>query len=87
MQGREVTDTVRRWSGIFATRRFYLTPVPTYAGGAMAMGFASKSDVLMPDEHQLNHKAQSLPGLRYYTGAAHLGAFGLPRFVQALLVD
>jgi spermidine synthase len=87
MQGDEVTNTYRRWRSYFATRSFYLTPVPTYAGGAMAMGFASKSNVKSPDHATLLHRTEQLNTLKYYTPEVHLGAFGLPKYVQDLMID
>jgi spermidine synthase len=87
MQGDEVTNTYRRWKSYFQTRSFYLTPVPTYAGGAMAMGFASKALIATPSIDDLSARSNALMGLRYYTPEVHHGAFGLPRFVQDLMVD
>jgi spermidine synthase len=87
MQGDEVTNTYRRWKSYFQTRSFYLTPVPTYAGGAMAMGFASKALIATPSFDDLSARSNALMGLKYYTPEVHLGAFGLPRFVQDLMVD
>jgi spermidine synthase len=87
MQGNEVTTTYRRWKPFFKTRSFYLTPVPTYVGGAMAMGFASKSDITEPSHAQLEKRAKDICDVRYYSPEVHLGAFGLPTFVQNLMVD
>jgi spermidine synthase len=87
LQGDEVTDTYRRWKPLFQTRRFYLTPVPTYAGGAMAMGFGIKQAISHPSIEILKERVLSLSGLKYYTPEIHLGAFGLPKFVQNLMVD
>lgn len=87
MQGDEVTNTYRRWKSYFQTRSFYLTPVPTYAGGAMAMGFASKARIEMPSINALTARSNELSQLRYYTAEVHHGAFGLPRFVQDLMID
>ena len=87
MQGDEVTSTYRRWKPFFRTRSFYLTPVPTYVGGAMAMGFASKSEITQPSHAQLEKRAKEICDLRYYSPEVHLGAFGLPTFVQNLMVD
>ena len=87
MQGDEVTNTYRRWRSYFATRSFYLTPVPTYAGGAMAMGFASKSNIKSPDHATLLRRTKQLNTLKYYTPDVHLGAFGLPKYVQDLMID
>ena len=86
-RGDEVTNTYRRWQSSFQTRKFYLTPVPTYAGGAMAMGFASKSTLTIPSVHDLSERSRVLPRLRYYTPEIHHGAFDLPRYVQDLMVD
>ena len=87
MQGNEVTSTYRRWRPFFRTRSFYLTPVPTYVGGAMAMGFASKSEITQPSRTQLERRAKEICEIRYYSPEVHLGAFGLPTFVQNLMVD
>lgn len=87
MQGDEVTSTYRRWKPFFRRRSFYLTPVPTYVGGAMAMGFASKSEITQPSHAQLEKRAKEICDLRYYSPEVHLGAFGLPTFVQNLMVD
>jgi spermidine synthase len=87
MQGDEVTNTYRRWKSYFQTRSFYLTSVPTYAGGAMAMGFASKALITRPSITDLTERAIVLAGLKYYTPEVHHGAFGLPRFVQDLMVE
>ena len=87
MQGDEVTSTYRRWKPFFRTRSFYLTPVPTYVGGAMAMGFACKSEITEPSHAQLEKRTKEICDIRYYSPEVHLGAFGLPTFVQNLMVD
>ena len=78
LQGQELTNTFQRWKGLFATRWCYLTTVPTYVGGPMAMGFASPSAMTLPDLKTLHARTEQLQGLKYYTPEAHLGAFGLP---------
>lgn len=87
MQGDEVTNTYQRWKPFFTTRSFYLTSVPTYSGGAMAMGFARKSEIKNPDHRTLLHRTDHLKELKYYTPEVHLGAFGLPKYVQDLMID
>ena len=87
MQGDEVTNTYQRWKPHFLTRKFYLTPVPTYAGGSMAMGFASKNQLGTPTLAQLKTQFRPLINLKYYTPEVHLGSFGLPKYVADLLVD
>lgn len=87
LQGDEVMSTYRRWKPFFSTRAFYLTPVPTYVGGAMAMGFASKSEITQPSLARLEERTEEIFDLKYYSPEVHLGAFGLPTFVQNLMVD
>ena len=87
MQGDEVTNTYQRWKPHFQTRKFYLTAVPTYAGGVMAMGFASKNEVEEPSLAKLKNRSELLEHLRYYTPQVHLGSFGLPKYVWDLLID
>ena len=87
MQGDEITSTYRRWKPYFKTRSFYLTPVPTYIGGTMAIGFASKSEITEPSLAKLEECAKGIRDLRYYSPEVHLGAFGLPRFIRSLMVD
>jgi spermidine synthase len=87
MQGDEVTNTFRRWNGVFESRRFYLTTVPTYAGGPMAMGFAQKHHRPDPDLQTLETRHRALGALRYYTPEIHKSAFGLPQYVQDLMRD
>ena len=53
----------------------------------MAMGFASKSDIKAPDNETLSHRTEQLRELKYYTPEVHLGAFGLPKYVQDLMID
>jgi len=53
----------------------------------MAMGFASKALITMPSVDDLSARSNVLAGLKYYTPEVHHGAFGLPRFVQDLMVD
>ena len=87
MQSDEVKNTYQRWKPYFQTRKFYLTAVPTYAGGLMAMGFASKNKVEEPTLTKLKNRSGLLENLRYYTPEVHLGSFGLPKFVEDLLID
>ena len=87
MQGDEVTNTYRRWSGVFDSREFYLTTVPTYAGGPMAMGFAQKTECPKPTLAELTARCKPLGRLGYYTPEIHLAAFALPHYCRQLLVD
>jgi spermidine synthase len=65
----------------FADVTYYLVPVPTYIGGAMALGWASD------DPGQRRHTATTLlargvpAGLRYYTPEVHLAGFAHPAWM------
>jgi spermidine synthase len=60
---------------------YYLTVVPTYIGGAMALGFATD----VPDRRGVTsgdlHGRGVPPGLRYYTPEMHVAAFAHPRWM------
>lgn len=74
------TQAAQREAG-FALVDYYLAVVPTYIGGAMALGFAT-------DEPAVRHvdaaalAARGVPsGLRYYTPDVHTGAFAHPAWM------
>jgi len=74
------TQSAQRAAG-FAAVSYYLTVVPTYVGGAMALGFASDDpDRLRADAATL--RARGVPeGLRYYTPEVHVAAFAHPAWM------
>lgn len=84
LQGFEITDTYLKRKEHFAVATFYMAPVPTYAGGFMAFGFATdcvdyeevNSEILQKRLHEVKGK------MRYYTPAIHRGSFALPPFIQ-----
>ena len=73
--------------GAFPDVAFYLTSVPSYAGGPMAHGFLSAGpDALRVPVEILTerHHASGL-ALRCWTPAHHAAAFALPGYVAALV--
>lgn len=89
LQGQEVTDTYRRRRPYYADVGFYLAAVPTYVGGFMALGWASKSTrprTESADTIKARFDAAPVP-TRYYTPELHKAAFALPKFVQDLIRD
>ncbi|MDA8230676.1 MAG: polyamine aminopropyltransferase [Magnetospirillum sp.] len=89
LQGQEVTDTYRRRKPHFADVGYYLAAVPTYVGGFMALGWASKS--ARPRAETLEairsrFERDPIP-TRYYTPEIHKASFALPKFVQDLIRD
>jgi spermidine synthase len=78
----ELVDTQHaQMAAGFALVDYYLTVVPTYVGGAMALGFASDA----PERRVLDAaalRARPVPaGLRYYTPEVHVGAFAHPAWM------
>ena len=87
MQGEELTGTMRAFKTLFADWGCYLTHVPTYAGGPMALGWGSKSGTARAVDLDVLQARFAAAGIetRYYTPEVHLAAFALPRYVQALM--
>jgi spermidine synthase len=87
MQGGELRGTVRLLRPLFADVGCYLAAVPTYVGGFMALGWASDNAALRtvaPDVLEQRFAAAAIE-TRYYTPAAHRGAFALPKYVADLI--
>ncbi|MEW5727068.1 MAG: polyamine aminopropyltransferase, partial [Pseudomonadota bacterium] len=89
LQGQEVTDTYRRRKPHFTDVGFYVAAVPTYVGGFMALGWASRSTRPGAEtvETIRSRFAAAPVATRYYTPDLHKAAFALPRFVQDLIQD
>ncbi len=88
MQGDELTQSVALFREKFSEGRCYVASIPTYYGGVMALGWASKGSVSHKsfNREAIAKRLQTL-GLqtKYYTPDVHLGAFCLPRYVEKLL--
>lgn len=77
MQPQELSGSLRAFKALFKYYGCYLAGVPSYAGGPMALGFASQADyanIARPSEFKL----------RYYNTAVHHAAFALPNYIKAL---
>ncbi len=84
LQGAELARSHARLKPLFADTTFYLTAVPSYAGGFMALGWAStepanRQIALETVEMRL---AEAAIETRYYTPAVQLAAFALPRYIM-----
>lgn len=86
-QAQELSDTATRLKRIFDNAGAYLTVVPTYVGGIMALGWATDGDPLNDrDTAELEMRIQSADlDTQYYNAATHRAAFALPPFIQKLL--
>lgn len=80
----ELVDTQRaqRAAG-FALVDYYLAVVPTYIGGAMALGFAADAPAVRRVDAATLHARGVPQGLRFYTPEVHLGAFAHPAWMVA----
>jgi spermidine synthase len=89
-QPKELETVCGRLTASFAGVRPYLAPVPTYAGGMLALVAAGESrDALRPPCNVLRERFGPLQGqTRYYTPEVHRAAFTLaPSFKPASLRD
>ncbi len=86
-QGDEVTNSYRRLSTQFSDVSLYLTVVPTYVGGFMALGWATDDKALRKQTEADIAPRFDAAGLktRYYTPGIHAAAFALPPFIAELL--
>jgi spermidine synthase len=86
-QPEEVTSGYSKLSGLFADVSFFLAAVPTYAGGAMALGWASDDKALRRLSVETLHPRFEASGIatRYYSPAVHAGSFALPPEISALM--
>jgi spermidine synthase len=87
-QPEEMTDTLRQMSETFANQGVYLSVVPTYIGGYMALTWAS-NDAKLGVASRFKDVAKAFKAAKidtdYYTPEIHAAAFALPPWVQRLI--
>jgi spermidine synthase len=85
MQADELRETSARRAQFFPHVGAYVAAVPTYVGGFMTLGFASKAaglESLVVDEIRARaERAGILGSTRYWTPEIHAGAFNLPPYI------
>ncbi len=87
LQPDELRQTMRAFRALFPDWGCYLTHVPSYAGGPMALGWGSlskKGRGVDPAVLAKRFEAANLT-TRYYTPEVHKAAFALPAYIAALL--
>jgi spermidine synthase len=86
LQGSELSSSVGLLRSMFADATCFLAPVPTYAGGFMAFGWASDDASLSPVavETLIDRFRDADLKTRYYTPEIHKAAFALPPYIEAL---
>jgi spermidine synthase len=79
----ELHNTVYNFAGLFADAGCYLTVVPTYSGGFMALGWGTDNAALRDVSLQTLQQRFEAADLkcRYYTPDVHKAAFALPGFI------
>lgn len=83
----ELHNTMFNFAKLFADSGCYLTVVPTYAGGFMALGWGTDDKSLRTqDEATLQTRFETTDlGCRYYNPAIHRAAFALPGFIGEIV--
>jgi spermidine synthase len=83
-QEEELFNTVFNFAQLFNDAGCYLTVVPTYTGGFMALGWGTDNPDLRDVSVETLQQRYEDAGLdcRYYTPAVHKAAFALPGFIQ-----
>ena len=89
LQPAEVTTTYRRLGPLFTDVGFYVTAVPTYIGGLMALGWATDNAGLRTQPVEVIAGRYEAAGIatRYYAPAVHVGAFALPPYIADLMTE
>lgn len=88
MQADELRDVLARQRRTFPAVGAYVVAVPTYVGGFMALGMASKSLMPHPEAEILQQRAERsgiLGNTRYWSPEVHRAAFALPPYISAQL--
>ncbi|MEO5375500.1 MAG: polyamine aminopropyltransferase [Alphaproteobacteria bacterium] len=87
LQPDELTTSWNRLRPHFDDVWFYVTAVPTYVGGFMTLGWASRDPAhrRLPLETVAARVAALSLDTRYYTPEVHVASFALPRYVTRLM--
>ena len=85
----EITEALEELARFFPRSGLYLTVVPTYIGGFMALSWASKGGKPLGTPAGLRKAALAYKKARlkcdYYNPAIHQAAFALPNWIRALV--
>ncbi|APH54684.1 Spermidine synthase [Granulibacter bethesdensis] len=88
MQADELRETSLRRRNFFPRVGAYVAAVPTYVGGFMTLGFATKdADFTQADLETVRARAQAagIANTRYWTPEVHVGSFYLPPYIAEQL--
>lgn len=87
LQGRALADTLKQLGAAFPKSGVYLTVTPSYAGGYMALTWASKGLDFgaLPLSEIERRFAQAGVETEHYTPRLHNAAFALPAWIEKLI--
>ena len=88
MQADELTHTSARRARVFGHVSAYVVAVPTYVGGFMTLGIASKQPLpaLSVDEISRRATAAGLQDTQYWSPDIHAASFALPPYIARCLL-
>lgn len=80
----ELKESLRHFRSLFRHGGCYLAAIPTYIGGHMAMGWASRRDLSKQSKRSIakSYEEAGAFATKYWTPDIHLAAFALPRFIS-----
>jgi spermidine synthase len=85
----EITEALQELAAFFPRSGLYLTVVPTYIGGFMALSWASKGGKPLGTEKGIKRAAKAYKKARlktdYYNPEIHAAAFALPQWIRKLV--
>ncbi|HET7086616.1 MAG TPA: polyamine aminopropyltransferase [Rhizomicrobium sp.] len=85
----EITEALQELSAFFPKSGLYLTVVPTYIGGFMALSWASKGGKPLGTPAGIKKAAAAYKKAKlrcdYYNPAVHAAAFALPNWIAKLV--
>jgi len=89
LQTDELRETNRLFKKLFKHATFFSSVVPTYVGGIMTFGWASKGKEYAPSVEEVRARLQeNVSGeMRYYTPEVHKASFALPVFIQKVIQE
>jgi spermidine synthase len=85
----EITEALQELARFFPKSGLYLSVVPTYIGGFMALSWASKGGKALGTEKGIKKAAKAYKKSKlacdYYNPAIHAAAFALPNWIAKLV--
>lgn len=85
----EITEALQELARFFPKSGLYLSVVPTYIGGFMALSWATKGGKALGTEKGIKKAAKAYKKIKlqcdYYNPAIHAAAFALPNWIAKLV--